>query len=168
VLLVLLKQIKTVKFTIMPWFALYTESRQEKKVTTRLVQLGIEVYCPMVIQERQWSDRKKKVEVPLLPSYVFVKLESHERELVFQVSGIVRYLYWLGKPAIVKDSEIEILQKWLQDKVVSFEVSGIQPGSEYEIPSGPFIGQKGKVEKVTKNQIVLMLKELGVKIILHK
>lgn len=152
----------------MPWFALYTESRQEKKVTKRLVQLGVEVYCPLIIQERQWSDRKKKVEVPLLSSYVFVKLEEHERELVFQVSGIVRYLYWLGKPAIVKDSEIEVMKNWLQDKYVSFEVIGIQPGSDYEIPSGPFIGHKGKVEKVDKNQIVLILKELGVKIILHK
>jgi transcriptional antiterminator RfaH len=152
----------------MPWYALYTESRQEKKVAARLAQIGIEVYCPLIIQERQWSDRKKKVEVPLLPSYVFVKLESHNRELVFQVSGIVRYLYWLGQPAIVKDSEIEVLQKWLQDKVVSFEVIGIQPGTIYEIPSGPFIGQKGIVEKVDKSQITLILEQLGVKIILHK
>lgn len=152
----------------MPWYALYTESRQEKKVTTRLAQLGIEVYCPLIIQERQWSDRKKKVEVPLLPSYVFVKIEEHKREVVFQVAGIVRYLYWLGQPAIVKDSEIETLQKWLQDKIVTFEIVGIEPGSVYEIPSGPFIGQKGVVEKVDKNQITLILEQLGVKVILHK
>lgn len=150
----------------MPWYALYTESRQEKKVTARLEKLGIEVYCPLIIQERQWSDRKKKVEVPLLPSYVFVKLESHKRELVFQIPGIVRYLYWLGQPAIIKDSEIETLQKWLMDKVVSFEVIGIQPGAEYEIPSGPFMGQKGIIEKVNKNQVTLILEQLGVKIIL--
>jgi transcriptional antiterminator RfaH len=152
----------------MPWYALYTVSRQEKKVATRLAEIGIEVYCPTIIQERQWSDRKKKVEVPLLSSYVFVKLEAQDRELVFQVSGIVRYLYWLGQPAIIKDKEIEVLQTWLQDKVVSFEVVGIQPGSLYEIPAGPFIGQKGIVEKVGKNQIVLILHELGIKIILHK
>ena len=152
----------------MPWYALYTESRKEKKVASRLAQLDIEVYCPLIIQERQWSDRKKKVEVPLLSSYVFVKLAPHERELVFQVSGVVRYLYWLGQPAIIKDSEIEIMQKWLQDKVLSFEIVGIQPGSMYEIPSGPFIGQKGVVAKVDKNQIVLVLEQLGVKIILQK
>lgn len=152
----------------MPWYALYTESRQEKKVAARLAQLGIEVYCPLIIQERQWSDRKKKVEVPLLPSYVFVKLESQNRDLVFQVSGVVRYLYWLGQPAIIKDAEIEVLQNWLQDKVVSFEVVGIQPGTIYEIPSGPFIGHKGVVDKVDKSQITLILEELGVKIILHK
>lgn len=152
----------------MPWYALYTESRQEKKVAARLATLGIEVYCPLIIQERQWSDRKKKVEVPLLPSYVFVHLEAHKRELVFQVSGVVRYLYWLGQPAVIKDSEIETLQKWLLDKVVAFEVVGIQPGSLYEIPSGPFIGQKGIVDKVDKTQITLILEQLGVKIILHK
>jgi len=152
----------------MPWYALYTESRQEKKVTARLAQLGIEVYCPLIIQERQWSDRKKKVEVPLLPSYVFVRLQSHQRELVFQVSGIVRYLYWLGQPAVIKDSEIEMLQKWLNDKVESFEIVGIEPGSIFEIPAGPFIGQKGIVEKVAKNQITLILEQLGVKVILYR
>lgn len=152
----------------MNWYALYTESRQEKKVATRLLQLDIEVYCPLVIQVRQWSDRKKKVEVPLLPSYVFVKLEPNNREKVFQVSGVVRYLYWLGEPAIVKDGEIEIMQKWLTDKVTSFEIVGIQPGSLYEISSGPLIGHKGIVEKVGKSQITLILEQLGVKVILHK
>ena len=152
----------------MPWYALYTESRQEKKVATRLAQLGIEVYCPLILHVRQWSDRKKKVEVPLLPSYVFVNLESHKRDVVFQVPGIVRYLYWLGQPAIIKDEEIEILQKWLKDKDVSFEISGIQPGTLYEIPSGPFMGQKGIVDMVNKSQITLILEQLGVKIILHK
>ena len=151
----------------MPWYALYTKSRQEKKVVSRLLQLDIEVYCPMIFQERQWSDRKKNVEVPLLPSYVFVKLESKNREQVFQVSGVVRYLYWLGQPAVIKETEIEIMQKWLDDKVVSFEVVGIQPGSLYEIPSGPFIGQKGIVDKVDKSQITLVLEQLGVKIILR-
>lgn len=152
----------------MPWYALYTESRKEKKVSARLLQLGIEVYCPVIIQVRQWSDRKKKVEVPLLPSYVFVKLEPNNREQVFQVSGVVRYLYWLGQPAIVKDTEIEQMQNWLQGKVISFEIVGIQAGTLYEIPSGPFIGQKGIVEKADKNQIILVLEQLGVKIILHK
>ena len=104
----------------MPWYALYTEPRHEKKVAARLQQLGIEIYCPLIVQVRQWSDRKKKVEVPLLPSYVFVKVDSNERERVFQVSGVVRYLYWLGQPAIIKEAEIDMMQKWLQDTIVSF------------------------------------------------
>lgn len=152
----------------MPWYALYTEPRHEKKVAARLQQLRIEMYCPLIIQVRQWSDRKKKVEVPLLPSYVFVKLEANQREQVFQVSGVVRYLYWLGEPAIIRDEEILLMQKWLQGAVTSFEVKGIAKGDPYEISSGPFTGQKGIVDKVTTNQITLVLEQLGVKIILQK
>ena len=152
----------------MVWYALYTNPRQEKKVTARLQQIGIEVYCPLIIQVRQWSDRKKKVEVPLLPSYVFVKLELKDRERVFQVSGVVRYLYWLGQPAVIREEEIVLMQNWLQGSLTSFEVKGIQPGDNYEIPSGPFIGKKGIVEKINNNQITLVLEQLGVKIILHK
>ena len=152
----------------MAWYALYTNPRQEKKVAARLQQLGIEVYCPLIIQVRQWSDRKKKVEVPLLPSYVFVKLEAKERERVFQVSGVVRYLYWLGQPAIIRDEEVILMQNWLQGTVTSFEVNGIQLGDYYEISSGPFEGKKGIVEKVSNNQITLVLEQLGVKITIHK
>ncbi len=152
----------------MTWYALYTNPRQEKKVASRLQQIGVEVYCPLIIQVRQWSDRKKKVEVPLLPSYVFVKLNSNERDKVFQVSGVVRYLYWLGQPAIIRETEIEVMRNWLQDTVTSFEVVGIQPGSLYEIPSGPFMGQHGVVTEVEKHQLILVLEQLGVKIILSK
>lgn len=152
----------------MPWYALYTEPRHEKKVAARLQQLGIEIYCPLIVQVRQWSDRKKKVEVPLLPSYVFVKVDSNERERVFQVSGVVRYLYWLGQPAIIKEAEIDMMQKWLQGTVVSFEVVGIRPGDPYEIPSGPFMGQKGIVDKVATKHITLVLEQLGMKITLRK
>lgn len=153
----------------MPWFALYTEPRHEKKVYEKLSKIGIEVYCPLITQIKQWSDRKKKVEVPLIPSYVFVNLEESERNNVFQVSGIVRYLYWLGKPAIVKDKEIALLRKWLlETTVTTFEVKGIEIGDNYKIDSGPFIGKEGIVSKVDKNYLELVLEELGFKIILNK
>ena len=153
----------------MPWFALYTEPRHEKKVSEKLSKLGIEVYCPLVTQIKQWSDRKKKVEVPLISSYVFVNMEESNRNSVFQVAGIVRYLYWLGKPAIVKDDEIALLKKWLlETTVTSFEVKGLVIGDAYKIDSGPFIGKQGVVTKVDKNYLALVLPELGFKIILNK
>ena len=152
----------------MPWFALYTEPRHEKKVSEKLSKLGIEVYCPLVTQIKQWSDRKKKVEVPLISSYVFVNMEESNRNSVFQVAGIVRYLYWLGKPAIVKDDEITLLKKWLlETTVTSFEVKRLAIGDEYKIDSGPFMGKEGVVSKVTKNYLELVLPDLGFKIILH-
>src|SRR5690606_40964625 len=112
----------------MPWYALYTKPRNEKKVADGLAKLGIEVYCPMVIQVRQWSDRKKKVELPLIPSYVFVRLEEKERERVFEVPGIVRYLYWLGKPAVITDVEIKTLQGSLKNNVRHYEIVTYKPG----------------------------------------
>ena len=79
----------------MPWYVLYTKSRQEKKVTEALNLLGVNAYCPVVTTMKQWSDRKKKVEEPLIKSYVFVNLEESNRDIVFEVPGVVRYLFWL-------------------------------------------------------------------------
>lgn len=153
----------------MPWFALYTESRHEKKVAEKLTKLGIEAYCPLIMQIKQWSDRKKMVEVPLLPSYVFVNLEESKRNTVFEVLGVVRYLYWLGKPAIIKEKEIEVLKEWLMQKTInSFEIKGIEVGDRYKIDSGPFIGKEGIVSKANNNYMELILEELGFKVILNK
>ena len=152
----------------MPWFALYTKARNEKKVAERLQQLGMEAYCPMVTQMKQWSDRKKKVEVPLLSSYVFINITERERASVFEVPGVVRYLYWLGKPAIIKDIEICALKEGLKGTQTSVEIEGIQPGDTIAIINGPFQGKEGIVSQVEKNKIRLVLKELGVLITIAK
>lgn len=145
----------------MPWFALYTKPRTEKKVVARLEQLGVEVYCPMVQQVKQWSDRKKKVELPLIASYVFVNLVDADRQIVFQVDGVVRYLFWLGKPAIVANRDIAVLQNSLQDVFASVEVATIQAGATMTIPAGPFIGKEGTVTAANSKQVQLVLHELG-------
>ena len=152
----------------MPWYVIYTKPRNEKKVAERLLQIGITVYCPMITMMKQWSDRKKKVQVPLLNSYVFVCLEEKEREQVFQVSGVVRYLFWLGKPAIVREDEIAALQDGLKDTMTSFEVKDIKIGDVLPIPSGPFQGKEGIIKQINKNSLQLILKELGVLITLNK
>ena len=152
----------------MPWFAIYTRPKNEKKVAEQLFKLGIDVYCPMVSQIKQWSDRKKKVESPLISSYVFVNLEEKERNKVFEVPGIVRYLYWLGKPAIIQDNEIASLKESLKGILTSVEVEGIQPGDSLTITNGPFQGKEGIVSQLEKNKIRLVLKELGVLITISR
>jgi transcription antitermination factor NusG len=152
----------------MPWYVIYTKPRNEKKVADRLKHIGVDVYCPMFTMVKQWSDRKKKVEVPLLNSYVFVNLKEKDRELVFQVSGVVRYLFWLGKPAIVREEEIEALQDGLKETITSFEVSAIKIGDLLPIPTGPFQGKEGIIKQINKNSLQLILKELGVLITLSK
>ncbi len=145
----------------MPWFVLYTQPRNEKKVTERLEKLGITAYCPMTIQVRQWSDRKKKVEVPLLNSYVFVHLANASRNLVFEVPGIVRYLFWLGEPAIVRDEEIKTLQNWLAHDFSEIEVSALKPGNTITIKEGAFKNQEALIKTISKNKMQLVLTSLG-------
>ena len=152
----------------MPWYVLYTKPRQEKKVTDSLNAIGIEAYCPMVTVVKQWSDRKKKVQIPLINSYVFVNIEEHQREVVFKVSGIVRYLFWLGKPAVVRAIEIEALQQSLEGNVASFEVSAIQKDTIYKIPEGHFQGFEGIVKNINATTIQLLLVDFGFFITLNR
>lgn len=146
----------------MNWYVVYTKPKWERKVAEQLAKIGIECYCPLITQVRQWSDRKKKVEVPLFNSYVFVQLAESDRNLVFQSAGAVRYLFWLGKPAIVKDEEIEVIKKWLHTPN-SYDVSltAIQVGDSIEVESGPFSKQKAIVQEVNKTHYILVLETLG-------
>ncbi|MFV8270541.1 UpxY family transcription antiterminator [Flavobacterium sp. GT2N3] len=146
----------------MNWYVVYTKPKWEKKVAEQLRNSGIECYCPLITQVRQWSDRKKKVEVPLFNSYVFVQLPDAERNAVFQSVGVVRYLFWLGKPAVVRDEEISIIKKWMNPSdgnevsVLSFKV-----GDAIQLDSGPFSTQKAIVQEVTNTHYVLVLESLG-------
>ncbi|MDP5200733.1 UpxY family transcription antiterminator [Flavobacterium sp. DG2-3] len=146
----------------MNWYVVYTKPKWEKKVADKLNQLGIECYCPMITQVKQWSDRKKKVETPLFNSYVFVQLPDSERNLVFQVAGVVRYLFWLGKPAVVKDQEIEVIKTSLKAPNLSeVSVSGIQVGDKIKLESGAFSNQNAIVQEVSNNYYILVLEALG-------
>lgn len=148
----------------MNWYVLYTKPKWEKKVATQLEALGINCYCPLIIKERQWSDRKKKVEVPLFNSYVFVQLEEKARSQVFQSPGAVRYLFWLQQPAIVREDEISTIKKWLSSPdLEDIEVTPIQVqvGDVIEVDKGPFVNQKAVVKEVTKSHYVLVLESMG-------
>nr|WP_294788545.1 UpxY family transcription antiterminator [uncultured Flavobacterium sp.] len=146
----------------MNWYVVYTKPKWEKKVADKLTQLGIECYCPLITQVKQWSDRKKKIEVPLFNSYVFVRVPDSERNSVFEVAGVVRYLFWLGKPAIVKDQEIEIIKTSLRDPHISdITVSTIQVGDKIKLESGAFSNQSAIVKEVSNNYYILVLETLG-------
>jgi transcriptional antiterminator RfaH len=150
------------KEVIMNWFVIYTKPKWEKKVAEKLSQIGIECYCPLITQVKQWSDRKKKIEVPLFNSYVFVHLADNERNSVFQIAGVVRYLFWLGKPAIVRDEEISIIKTNLKAPNISdVSVSTIQVGDRIKLESGAFSNQNAIVQEVSKTHYILVLESLG-------
>ncbi|MHC0442769.1 UpxY family transcription antiterminator [Flavobacterium sp. 3-210] len=146
----------------MNWYVIYTKPKWEKKVAEKLTQIGVECYCPLITQVKQWSDRKKKVEVPLFNSYVFVQLSEIDRNSVFNVPGVVRYLFWLGKPAIVRDEEINIIKSSLKATNVSdISVSSIQVGDRIKLESGAFTNQDAIVQEVSKTHYILVLESLG-------
>jgi transcription antitermination factor NusG len=146
------------------WYVVYTKARNEKKAALILEKSGIDVYCPTVKEVRQWSDRKKTVEVPLFSSYLFVHLAPKERELVYAAPGVVRYLFWLNRPAVVKDQEIETLRSWLSGEVLAAKVQNLKAGDSLCIHQGPFKGKDGVIQSVNANRVQLVLKELGLKV----
>jgi transcriptional antiterminator RfaH len=150
----------------MSWYVLYTKSRTEKAVADKLKERGIEVYCPLVKTKRKWSDRMKTVEEPLFRSYCFVNLEEQQRAQVFGVPGIVRYLFWMNKPAVVRDSEIEIIRRMLKEtdnnhiQVETFSASDrikIKSGSFQDI-EGNVMNQQGKTLQVFIDSLQMVIK----------
>lgn len=145
----------------MAWYVLYTSAKAEKKVQERLRQMGIETFLPLHKVKRQWSDRVKTVEVPLFSSYIFVNCNEHQVLQLTQVYGISRVVYYLNRPAIVKDQEIEAIKKFL---VVAQNKKIINCGDQVEIIKGPFKNQACKVLQIAKTKAKLVIEEIGVNI----
>ncbi|MES1159526.1 MAG: UpxY family transcription antiterminator, partial [Bacteroidota bacterium] len=97
------------------WYAVYTKPRWEKKVYALLTEKGMEAYCPLNKVKKKWSDRVKWVDEPLFKSYVFVSIPEDEQTAVRMVSGVVNFVYWLGKPAVIKDKEIALIRSFLNE-----------------------------------------------------
>jgi transcription antitermination factor NusG len=112
---------------------------------------------------KQRSDRKIKVEVPLFNHYIFVQLQEKDRNMVFLSPGVVRYLFWLGRHAIVKDQEIETIKEWLTcgDTAKEISVMQYQIGDKIHLNSGPFCNHNAVVKDITKSHYVLILESLG-------
>ena len=142
------------------WNVIYTKPRAEKKVEERLNNLGINAYCPVKQEIKQWSDRKKKILVPVLPSMVLVNIDEKERNKVFDIPGVVRYMFWLKKHAIVKNDEVDSLKKLLtQNNIVSQTTETLKVGETIYVPG--FEDQSGIIKKISSNQIWVVLKNLG-------
>jgi transcription antitermination factor NusG len=147
------------------WYVLYTKPRHERKVAERLAEAGYIIYCPFQKVVRKWSDRTKVVEETLFKSYLFIQIEDHCRDEVFTFPGTVRYLFWLRRPAIVRESEIHTIQKWLgQYDHSDIDISEIVPGDYLRITSGPFNGEQAVLLDKTTKKAVVQLKELGLQI----
>jgi transcription antitermination factor NusG len=150
------------------WYAVYTKPRWEKKVNSLLLQKGIEVYCPLNKIRRKWSDRIKTIEEPLFKSYVFVKIKDDERTSVRMTNGVVNFVYWDGKPAIIKEKEIQTIKRFL-DEYENVEAVKIDlaAGDRVQVIAGPMMDKEGKVIEVKNKMAKVCIDSLGYMLIAY-
>jgi transcription antitermination factor NusG len=144
------------------WYAVYTRPRWEKKVAEMLTDKKIENYCPLNKVLRQWSDRKKIVLEPLFTSYVFVRTTEQLLAEVRKVSGVINLVYWLSKPAVIRDEEIECIKDFLSDhNNVKLEKHSVSVNDIVRITKGPLMEYEGNVIAVKSETVKIILPSLG-------
>ena len=139
------------------WFVIYTKPRTEIKVSQRLSVLGIENYTPTRMEIRQWSDRKKKIAVALLPSMVLVNLNEKEVNKVFEVAGVVRYLFENQKRAEVSNEEVLAMKYYLNNSYHSNKEE-LAVGETVKVP---LLKEEATVISVKGKNCFAQLKKLG-------
>src|SRR3954462_7485695 len=128
------------------WYAIYTRPRWEKKVNTLLSEKKIESYCPLNKVRRKWSDRIKTIEEPLFKSYVFVRIEDSDRTNVRMTGGVVNFVYWDGKPAVIREKEIQTIRRFMNEhENVELMRMDLSRDERVRISSGPMMDQEGRV-----------------------
>lgn len=144
------------------WYAVYTRPHWEKKVTELLNRKQIETYCPLTKSVKQWSDRKKTIYEPLFNSYVFVNIGENEQLPVRQTDGILNFIYWLGKPAVIRNDEIEAIRQFLsENQHIKIEKIDVSLHDKVKILGGPFRYWEGDVTEVRTKSVKVLLPSLG-------
>lgn len=147
------------------WHAVYTKPRWEKKVFALLVERGVTAYCPLNKVRRRWSDRYKIVNEPLFKSYVFVKIDDEEMKKVRMTQGVVNFVYWNNKPAVIREQEINIIRKFLNEyDYVLAEPLKLAPNQRIKIMNGVLMDEEAMVIRVEKNKVQVVLESLGFKL----
>ena len=150
------------------WFAVYTKPRWEKKVHAGFLKEGIESYCPLNRVSRQWSDRVKVVMEPLFKSYVFVRIAQPEQSRVRMVGGVLNFVYSDGRPATIRDEEIDTIRRFLDEyEDVRAERMDIKPDTRVMINKGVLMNNTGVVLKVWGNRVEVLIESLGYQLVAH-
>ena len=152
------------------WYAVYTRSKGEKMAAKLLEEKGIEVYLPLQRKLRQWSDRKKWVEVPYINSYVFVKTSEKEYYEILNTQGVVRYVTFEGKAAIIPQWQIEAMKKIVaSDTPVIFSAHRFLKGEHVQIQDGALMGIEGEVVRDTdgKKKVLIRIGQMGVSMLVQ-
>lgn len=145
------------------WFVFYTKSRQEKKVRDLLLRRGFDVFLPLQKVLRQWSDRKKRVEVPLFNSYIFVAVPEHAVTSVLEVPGVAWAIKHNGKPATLHPREYDTIVRFIETGLLieSLPAEDVEVGEEVTVLDGPLKGMKGSISAKGTGKFTVILEGLG-------
>ena len=150
------------------WYALYTRPRAEKLVFARLEEESIETFLPLQKTFRIWSDRKKLVEKPLLPSYIFVKTIKKNFPRVYKITGVVKFVSFEGNPVSIPQKQIDNLRLLINSNA-EIEVTSdkFSPGDNVEVINGSLVGLTGELIRIgSKNRVVVRIDRLDQNLIL--
>jgi transcription antitermination factor NusG len=147
------------------WYIFYTRSRSEKKVFELLTKKNIEAYLPLIKTTSQWSDRKKKIEIPLFRSYIFIRLPEFKISEVIQwTPGLVSTIKESGLNSYLKQEEIDRIKKLISTGAEIETGSNVSffAGDKIIISSGPLKGLEGEVVQIeNKNYFILRITQLN-------
>ena len=146
----------TSKFKDPKWHVVYTKPRSERKVALSISNLGVESYLPMYKAVRQWSDRKKRLELPLFPSYVFVKVDEVTRSILFSIKELVKFVSIERRPVILEEKEILTIKRVLSEGSDVSNEEYFQQGAKVRIKHGQFAGLEGIVIKKSGSDRLLI------------
>jgi len=140
------------------WYAACTRSRHEKRIVEQLQQREIETFLPLYESVRRWKDRRVRLQLPLFPGYVFVRIALASRLRVLQVPSVVRFVSFNGLPTPLPDGEIETLQRGLKDQKSVEPHPYLTVGRQVRIKNGPLAGAEGiLIRKKNAVRVVLSL-----------
>lgn len=146
------------------WFVIYSKPRWEKKIDASLLMKGIESWCPLNKIEKQWTDRKKIIEEPLFKSYVFVKINQAEKTEVLMTPGVLNFVFHLGKPAVIRDIEIDNIKRYLlvdTSKVELIDGATFKESTKVRISQGVFLDTEGTVVRSGKKRVYVQIESLN-------
>ena len=150
------------------WYAVYTRPRWEKKIVEVLNAKGIENYCPLNKIVKQWSDRKKVILEPIFKSYVFVKIDEQNKWDIKKIEGILNYVYWLGKPSKIREEEINVIKKFLNEfSEVQVEQIGLQVNQKVRIKQGVLMNYEGILLEIAGSKAFVKIESMGLQLSAH-
>lgn len=151
------------------WLVLYTRPRWEKKADRLLKERGIESYCPLRQVQNQWADRKKEVNLPLFNSYIFVHVNLREEAQVLYCMGVLGFVYYMGKPAVVRDSVIEEVKRNLAayKNVEIVNLENISVGDRVRVKEGLFVNQLGNVVQINGKNVLMIFDNINCALVTH-